>query len=214
MNIWRVAKVAGRNLGLTLYEGFPPTLLSSALSFTWHLMEHWAPFWVLRACIFCFIFISLYRHTEFSFPFSAKPVSYLLSTFLPTKYLSIVFPSFLLLSPLQIFIALSLKNFTLLFLLFHFGDIKKASRSRFKYSFSIFNQNLKEKSTLLKWFSIFLGSKITADGDCNHETKRHLLLGRKTVTKLDSVLKSRDITLPTKVCLVKAMVFPVVMYGC
>ena len=58
------------------------------------------------------------------------------------------------------------------------------------------------------------GSKITADGDCNHETKRHLLLGRKTVTKLDSVLKSRDITLPTKVCLVKAMVFPVVMYGC
>ena len=61
---------------------------------------------------------------------------------------------------------------------------------------------------------IFLGSKITADGDCNHEIKRHLLLGRKVMTNLESILKSRDITLPTKVCLVKAMVFPVVMYGC
>ena len=61
---------------------------------------------------------------------------------------------------------------------------------------------------------IFLGSKITADGDCSHEIKRHLLLGRKVITYLDSILKSRDITLPTKVCLVKAMVFPVVMYGC
>ena len=61
---------------------------------------------------------------------------------------------------------------------------------------------------------IFLGSKITADGDCSHEIKRHLLLGRKVMTNLDSVLKSRDITLPTKVCLIKAMVFPVVMYGC
>ena len=61
---------------------------------------------------------------------------------------------------------------------------------------------------------IFLGSKITADGDCSHEIKRRLLLGRKAVTNLDSVLKSRDITLPTKVHLVKAMVFPVVMYGC
>ena len=61
---------------------------------------------------------------------------------------------------------------------------------------------------------IFLGSKITADGDCSHEIKRHLLLGRKVMTNLDSVLKSRDITLPTKVHLVKAMVFPVVMYGC
>ena len=60
---------------------------------------------------------------------------------------------------------------------------------------------------------IFLGSKITADGDCSHEIKRCLLLGRKTMTKLDSILKSRDITLPTKVCLVKAMVFPVVMNG-
>ena len=61
---------------------------------------------------------------------------------------------------------------------------------------------------------IFLGSKITADGDCSHEIKRCLLLGRKAMTNLDSILKSRDITLPTKVCLVKAMVFPVVMYGC
>ena len=61
---------------------------------------------------------------------------------------------------------------------------------------------------------IFLGSKITADGDCSHEIKRHLLLGRKVMTNLDSTLKSRDITLPTKVCLVKAIVFPVVMYGC
>ena len=61
---------------------------------------------------------------------------------------------------------------------------------------------------------IFLGSKITADGDCNHEIKRHLLLGRKVMTNIDSILKSRDITLPTKVHLVKAIVFPVVMYGC
>ena len=62
--------------------------------------------------------------------------------------------------------------------------------------------------------TIFLGSKITADGDCSHETKRHLLLGRKVMTRLDNIFKSRDITLPTKICLVKAMVFPVVMYGC
>ena len=61
---------------------------------------------------------------------------------------------------------------------------------------------------------IFLGSKITADGECSHEIKRHLLLGRKVMTNLDSILKSRDITLPTKACLVMAMVFPVVMYGC
>ena len=61
---------------------------------------------------------------------------------------------------------------------------------------------------------IFCGSKITADGDCSHEIKKHLLLGRKVMTKLDSILKSRDITLPTKVHLVKAMVFPVIMYGC
>ena len=61
---------------------------------------------------------------------------------------------------------------------------------------------------------ILEGSKISADGDCSHEIKRHLLLGRKVMTNLDSIFKSRDITLPTKVCLVKAMVFPVVMYGC
>ena len=61
---------------------------------------------------------------------------------------------------------------------------------------------------------IFLGSKITADRDCSHEIKRHLLLGRKVMTNLNSILKSRDITLPTKVHLVKVMVFPVVMYGC
>ena len=61
---------------------------------------------------------------------------------------------------------------------------------------------------------LFLGSKITADGDCNHEIKRGLLLRRKAMTKLDSILKSRDIILPTRVCLVKALVFPVVMYGC
>ena len=60
----------------------------------------------------------------------------------------------------------------------------------------------------------FLGSKIIADGDCSHEIKRCLLIGRKVMTNLDSILKSRDITLPRKVCLVKAMVFPVVMYGC
>ena len=61
---------------------------------------------------------------------------------------------------------------------------------------------------------IFLGSKITADGDCSHEIKKRLLLGRKAMTNLDSILKNRDITLPTKICLVKAMVFPVVMCGC
>ena len=61
---------------------------------------------------------------------------------------------------------------------------------------------------------IFLGSKITADGDCSHEIKRRLLFGSKVITNLDSILKSRDITLPTKVCIVKAVVFPVVMYGC
>ena len=65
-----------------------------------------------------------------------------------------------------------------------------------------------------QWETIFLDSKITADGDCSHEIKRHLLLGRKVMTNLDSILKSRDITLSTKVRLVKAMVFPLVMYGC
>ena len=64
-----------------------------------------------------------------------------------------------------------------------------------------------------RWLTIFLGSKITADGDCSHEIKRCLLLGRKVMTNLDSILKSRDITLSTKVCLVKTMIFPVVVYG-
>ena len=61
---------------------------------------------------------------------------------------------------------------------------------------------------------LYMGSKVAADGDCSHETKRRLLLGRKIMTHIDRILKNRDITLPTKVCLVKAMVFPVVMYGC
>ena len=66
-----------------------------------------------------------------------------------------------------------------------------------------------------QWQTSFLGgSKVTADGDCSHEIKRRLLLGRRVMSKLDSILKSRDITLPAKVCLVKAMIFPVVMYGC
>ena len=65
-----------------------------------------------------------------------------------------------------------------------------------------------------QWLTIFLGSKITADGDCSHKIKRHLLLGRKVMTNLESMLKSKDITLPTKVCVVKAMVFPVVMNEC
>ena len=69
----------------------------------------------------------------------------------------------------------------------------------------------KTKETVRLYFG---GSKITADGDCSHEMKRHLLLGRKFMTNLDSILKSRDVTLTTKVCLVKATVFPVVMYGC
>ena len=65
-----------------------------------------------------------------------------------------------------------------------------------------------------QWMTIFWGSKITADSDCSHEIKGHLLTGNKVMTNLDSILKSRDITLPTKIRLVKAMVFPVVMYGC
>ena len=77
-----------------------------------------------------------------------------------------------------------------------------------------FYQHALEHIYFLGLFSIFLGSKITADGDCNHEIKRCLLLGRKVMINLDRTAKSRDITLPTKVHLVKAMVFPVVMYGC
>ena len=76
-------------------------------------------------------------------------------------------------------------------------------------SWEIDGETVETVSDFICW-----GSKITEDGDCSHEIKRHLLLGRKVMTNLDSILKSRDITLPTKVCLVKAMVFPVVMYGC
>ena len=76
-------------------------------------------------------------------------------------------------------------------------------------SWQIDGETMETVSDFILW-----GSKITADGDCSHEIKRCLLLGRKVMTNLDSILKSRDITLPTKVCLVKAMVFPVVMYGC
>ena len=72
----------------------------------------------------------------------------------------------------------------------------------------------KTVETVSDFFFFFFGSKITADGDCSHEIKRRLLLGRKAMTNLDSIFKSRDITLPTKVHLVKAMVFPIVMYGC
>ena len=78
----------------------------------------------------------------------------------------------------------------------------------------ITSQELDEETVETVSDSMFLGSKITADGDCSHEIKRHSLLGRKVMTNLDSVLKSRDIILPTKVHPVKAMVFPVVMYGC
>ena len=82
--------------------------------------------------------------------------------------------------------------------------------------------NIMASSSITSWQTdgetvsdfIFLGSKITADGDCSHEIKRHLLLGGKVMTKLDSIFKNRDMTLPTKVCLVKAIVFPGVMYGC
>ena len=74
--------------------------------------------------------------------------------------------------------------------------------------------NTSRKIVGKQWLTIFLGSSITADGDCSHEIKRRLLLGREVMTNLDSILKSRDITLSTKICLVKAIVFPVVMYGC
>ena len=74
--------------------------------------------------------------------------------------------------------------------------------------------NRREKGRSSVTDFLFLGSKITVDGDGSHEIRRHLLLGRKAMTNLDSILKSRDVTLPTKVCLVKDMVFPIVMYGC
>ena len=87
-------------------------------------------------------------------------------------------------------------------------------KTKIKASGSITSWQIKEEKVEAETDFIFLGSKITVDGDCNHEIKRCLLLGRKGVTNIDRILKSKDITLPTKVCIVKAMVFPVVMYGC
>ena len=105
------------------------------------------------------------------------------------------------------------------------SDMEELSTGRANYNFNIQKTKIMASGPITSWQTdgetmetvkdfIFLGSKITADGECSHEIRRHLLLGRETMTKLDSVLKSRDITLPTKVRLVKAMVFPVVMYGC
>ena len=87
-------------------------------------------------------------------------------------------------------------------------------KTKFMASGSITSWEINGKTVEIVSDFISLGSKITADSDCSHEIKRRLLLGRKVMTNLDSIFKSRDITLPTKVCLVKAMVFPVVMYGC
>ena len=99
--------------------------------------------------------------------------------------------------------------------------VKKESK-KVDLKLNIQKTNIMASSPITSWEtygetvsgSIFLGSNVTEYGDCNHEIKRHLLLGRKVMTKLDSILKSRDITLRTKVHLIKAMVFPVVMYGC
>ena len=98
----------------------------------------------------------------------------------------------------------------------------KEESEKFGLKFNIQKTKIMASSPITSWqidgetVSDFIwgGTKITTDGDCSHEIKRHLLLGKKVMTNLDSILKSRDITLPTKVCLVKAMVFPVVMYGC
>ena len=101
----------------------------------------------------------------------------------------------------------------------------KAEREKVGFKFNIQKTKIMPPSPITSWQIdgetvetvadfILGGSKITADADCSHEIKRHLLLGRKVMTNLDSILKGRDITLPTKVCLVKTMVFPVVMYGC
>ena len=87
-------------------------------------------------------------------------------------------------------------------------------KTKFMASGPITSQQIDGETTETMRDFIFLGSKITEDGDCRHEIKGHLLLGRKAMTSLDSILKGRDITLSSKVCLVKAMVFPVVMYGC
>ena len=97
----------------------------------------------------------------------------------------------------------------------------KEESEKFGLKFNIQKTKIMASGPITSWEidgetmeTVFLGSTITADGDCSHEIKRHLLLGRKVMTNLDSILKSRDITLPTKFSLVKAMVFPVVMYGC
>ena len=87
-------------------------------------------------------------------------------------------------------------------------------KTKFMASGPITSQQIDGETTETMRDFIFLGSKITEDGDCSHEIKGHLLLGRKAMTSLDSILKGRDITLSSKVCLVKAMVFPVIMYGC
>ena len=105
------------------------------------------------------------------------------------------------------------------------SSVMKEENEKVGLKFSIQKMKIMASSPIISWQIdgktmetvtdfIFLGSKITADGDCSHEIKRCLLLGKKAITNLDSTLKSRDITLPLKVCLVKAMVFPVVMYGC
>ena len=99
-----------------------------------------------------------------------------------------------------------------------FSEILAKTRQSCKLVYLIWSQGDWNNQTLISVETvsdfIFWGSKITANGDCSHEIKRRLLLGRKVMTNLNSIFKSRDITLPTKVCLVKAMVFPVVMYGC
>ena len=92
--------------------------------------------------------------------------------------------------------------------------VKEGSETKIMASSPITSQEIDGETVETVSYFIFLGSKITADGDCSHEITRCLLLGKKVMTNLDSIFKSRDITLPTNVCLVKAMVFPVVMYGC
>ena len=108
--------------------------------------------------------------------------------------------------------------------MFNLVNILKVESEKFGLNLNIQKTKIMASGPITSWeidgetvetvsVFIFLGSKITADGDCGHEIKRRLLLGRKVMTNLDSILKSRDVTLPTKVCLVKAMVFPVVMYN-
>ena len=94
------------------------------------------------------------------------------------------------------------------------GLKRNIQKTKIRASGPITSWEIDEETVEIVADFIFLGSEITVDGDCSHEMKRYLLLGRKVMTNLDSTLKCRDITLPTKVCLVKAMVFPVVMYGC